>query len=310
MCARRSSRSRTRSAPRGARPRRNCGSRREELRRNEERFERGEQQAETRHAELERREKELARIARELQAMRQEIDRAGSQTRKELERVSRMTAQEARESLVKQIIGDAKRDAMGTVREIEQQAREEGENRARKIVTIAIQRVASDLTSESTVSVFPLPSDDMKGRIIGREGRNIRTFEALTGVNLIIDDTPEAVVLSSFDPVRREVARLTLEKLVADDESTTASGVSSMIRLTPVRASKVRMLRPSPADDPALHVVAGTGNTDTVRFGRRVRGHPLDGDASRSFGPGSRLPLAPAARSRAPCPWRRASRRP
>jgi ribonucrease Y len=191
-------------------------TRREELRRNEERFERGEQQAETRHAELERREKELARIARELQAMRLEIDRAATQTRKELERVSRMTAQEARESLVKQIIGDAKRDAMGTVREIEQQAREEGENRARKIVTIAIQRVASDLTSESTVSVFPLPSDDMKGRIIGREGRNIRTFEALTGVNLIIDDTPEAVVLSSFDPVRREVARLTLEKLVAD----------------------------------------------------------------------------------------------
>jgi ribonuclease Y len=191
-------------------------TRREELRRNEERFERAEQQGESRHTELERREKELARIARELQAMRQEIDRAGAQTRKELERVSRMTAQEARESLVKQIIGDAKRDAMGTVREIEQQAREEGENRARKIVTIAIQRVASDLTSESTVSVFPLPSDDMKGRIIGREGRNIRTFEALTGVNLIIDDTPEAVVLSSFDPVRREVARLTLEKLVAD----------------------------------------------------------------------------------------------
>ena len=192
------------------------GTRREELRRNEERFERGEQQAETRHAELERREKELGRIARELQAMRQEIDRAATQMRKEVERVSRMTAQEARESLVKQITGDAKRDAMGTVREIEQQAREEGEKRARKIVTIAIQRVASDLTSESTVSVFPLPSDDMKGRIIGREGRNIRTFEALTGVNLIIDDTPEAVVLSSFDPVRREVARLTLEKLVAD----------------------------------------------------------------------------------------------
>src|SRR6266550_2436849 len=102
------------------------------------------------------------------------------------------------------------------VREIEQIAREEGEERARKIVTIAIQRVASEQTAESTVSVFTLPSEDMKGRIIGREGRNIRAFEATTGVNLIIDDTPEAVVLSSFDPVRREAARLSLEKLVQD----------------------------------------------------------------------------------------------
>ena len=114
------------------------------------------------------------------------------------------------------MVDEAKREAMATVREIEQRAREEGDERARKIVTIAIQRVASEQTSESTVSVFSLPSEDMKGRIIGREGRNIRAFEATTGVNLIIDDTPEAVVLSSFDPVRRETARLTLEKLVQD----------------------------------------------------------------------------------------------
>ncbi len=127
-----------------------------------------------------------------------------------------MTAHEARESLLTQVVDEAKREAMSTVREIEQRAREEGEERARKIVTIAIQRVASEQTSESTVSVFSLPSEDMKGRIIGREGRNIRAFEATTGVNLIIDDTPEAVVLSSFDPVRRETARLTLEKLVQD----------------------------------------------------------------------------------------------
>jgi ribonuclease Y len=105
---------------------------------------------------------------------------------------------------------------MAQVREIEQRAREDGEERARKILTIAIQRVASEQTAESTVSVFALPSEDMKGRIIGREGRNIRAFEATTGVNIIIDDTPEAVVLSSFDPVRREAARMTLEKLVQD----------------------------------------------------------------------------------------------
>src|SRR5947208_14202432 len=127
-----------------------------------------------------------------------------------------MTSAEARDHLLGQVVEEAKRDAMATVRELEQRAREEGEKRARKIVTIAIQRVASDQTAESTVSVFPLPSDDMKGRIIGREGRNIRAFEAMTGVNLIIDDTPEAVVLSCFDPVRRAIARWTLEKLVSD----------------------------------------------------------------------------------------------
>jgi len=190
--------------------------RREELRRNEDRLTKREEQSENRAGDLDKREHELERIGRELQGMRQDIDRAGAQARRELERVSQMTVQEAKDALQKQVVAEAKRDAMGQVREIEELAREEGEKRARKIVTIAIQRVASELTSESTVSVFPLPSDDMKGRIIGREGRNIRTFEALTGVNLIIDDTPEAVVLSSFDPVRREVARLTLEKLVAD----------------------------------------------------------------------------------------------
>ena len=190
--------------------------RREEIRRNEDRLSRREELAETRAGELDKREHELERIGRELQGMRQDIDRAGALARREIERVSQMTVQEAKDALQKQVIGEAKRDAMAQVREIEEQAREEGERRARKIVTIAIQRVASELTSESTVSVFPLPSEDMKGRIIGREGRNIRTFEALTGVNLIIDDTPEAVVLSSFDPVRREVARLALEKLVAD----------------------------------------------------------------------------------------------
>jgi ribonucrease Y len=190
--------------------------RREELRRNEERLAKREDQTEGRATDLDKREKELERIARELQSMKQDIERAGTQARRELERVSQMTVQEAKDALARQVVDEAKRDAMGTVREIEQQAREEGEKRARKIVTVAIQRVASELTSESTVSVFPLPSDDMKGRIIGREGRNIRTFEAMTGVNLIIDDTPEAVVLSSFDPVRREVARLTLERLVSD----------------------------------------------------------------------------------------------
>jgi ribonuclease Y len=164
---------------------------------------------ETRSAELKEREDKLTFV-------REQLEKATDQHKSRLERIAGMTSAEAKEQLTSQIIAEAKRSAMATVREIEQQAREEGEERARKIVTIAIQRVASEQTAESTVSVFTLPSEDMKGRIIGREGRNIRAFESVTGVNIIIDDTPEAVVLSCFDPVRREAARMTLEKLVQD----------------------------------------------------------------------------------------------
>ena len=127
-----------------------------------------------------------------------------------------MSAGEAKQLLVSTIEDQAKRDAMIIVRDLEAKAREEGDKRARKIITTAMQRVASELTTEATVTTVTLPHDDMKGRIIGREGRNIRAFEAATGTNLIIDDTPEAAVLSCFDPIRREMARLTLEKLVGD----------------------------------------------------------------------------------------------
>src|SRR5256714_6465571 len=190
--------------------------RREEVVKQTERLTNREDQLDRRQGEIQKKEEELGRLEANLERIRGELEKVAERHRRELETVARMTAQEAREALQKQIVDEAKRAAMGTVREIEQRAREEADARARKIVTIAIQRVASEQTAESTVSVFPLPSEDMKGRIIGREGRNIRAFEALTGVNLIIDDTPEAVVLSSFEPVRRETARLTLEKLVAD----------------------------------------------------------------------------------------------
>jgi ribonuclease Y len=190
--------------------------RREEIKKTEDRVSRREDQLEQKAAGGTKREQELDRTARRLAEARTELERAALEIQRELERVGRLTAQEARETLINQLVDEAKRGAMATVREIEQRAREEGEKRARKIVTIAIQRVATEQTSESSVSVFSLPSEDMKGRIIGREGRNIRAFEAMTGVNLIIDDTPEAVVLSCFDPVRRETARLTLERLVSD----------------------------------------------------------------------------------------------
>jgi len=187
-----------------------------ELQRREERFASREAGLEAKVTLLDRREATLHDRERSVEAARAELESASEEHRHRLEQVAAMTAAEAKAMLVKQIEEEAKRDAMGLVRDLEQQAREEADRRSRKIVTLAIQRVASEQTSESTVSVLPLPSDDMKGRIIGREGRNIRAFEAVTGVNLIIDDTPEAVLLSCFDPVRREIGRLTLEKLVSD----------------------------------------------------------------------------------------------
>ncbi|WP_155372184.1 ribonuclease Y [Catellatospora vulcania] len=161
-------------------------------------------------------EAELAKWELSLQGKEQELAQAQEQRRKELERVAGLTADAAKGELVETIENQAKREAALLVRDIEADARSTGESRARHIVVDAIQRVASEQTAESVVSVLHLPSDEMKGRIIGREGRNIRAFETVTGVNLIIDDTPEAVLLSCFDPVRREVGRLTLEKLVLD----------------------------------------------------------------------------------------------
>jgi ribonuclease Y len=187
-----------------------------EVQRREERLLVREETIEGKLTTLDRREGNVAERELAADTTRRELDHSLEEQRRRLEQIATMTAIEAKSILMKQVEEEAKRDAMGLVRDLEQQAREEAERRARKIVTLAIQRVASEQTSESTVAVLPLPSDDMKGRIIGREGRNIRAFEAVTGVNLIIDDTPEAVLLSCFDPVRREVGRLTLEKLVSD----------------------------------------------------------------------------------------------
>ena len=172
----------------------------------------------TREAELAREAAE--RAARELVDLETERARALADLELEraeaLEQVAEMTRDQAKAELKATVEQQAKREAALTVRQIEAEARENGESRARAIVTDAVQRVASEQTAESVVSVLHLPSDDMKGRIIGREGRNIRAFEQVTGVNVVIDDTPEAVLLSCFDPVRREVGRVTLEKLILD----------------------------------------------------------------------------------------------
>ncbi|GIF36114.1 ribonuclease Y [Actinoplanes xinjiangensis] len=161
-------------------------------------------------------ESDLSKRESALTAREAELAKADEVKRRELERIAGLSVESARTELIEAIEGQAKREAAILVRDIETEAKNTADTRARHIVVDAIQRIASEQTAESVVSVLHLPSDEMKGRIIGREGRNIRAFESTTGVNLIIDDTPEAVLLSCFDPVRREVGRLTLEKLVLD----------------------------------------------------------------------------------------------
>jgi ribonucrease Y len=191
-------------------------TRRSELDRREDRLGERERSLDTKDLEVQRLAREVASKEEGLTKARGQIDGQVEEIRRQLEKVAGMTAAEAKSVLIKRVEDEAKRDAMAMVRELETKAREEAELRARRIITLAIQRLASEQTAESTVATLTLPSDDMKGRIIGREGRNIRAFEATTGVNIIIDDTPEAVLLSCFDPVRREIGRITLEKLIAD----------------------------------------------------------------------------------------------
>jgi ribonuclease Y len=189
---------------------------RSDLERRETRLAEREQRIDEDARKAEERSDALTEAQREIDQQRAELGRLAEERRAVLERAASLTAGQAKAELVAGIENQAKREAALIVRDIESDARKDGQKRARKIVTLAIQRVASEQTSESVVSVLHLPGDEMKGRIIGREGRNIRSFESVTGVNLIIDDTPEAVLLSCFDPVRREVGRLTLERLVLD----------------------------------------------------------------------------------------------
>ncbi|MBQ7224528.1 MAG: ribonuclease Y [Clostridia bacterium] len=197
--------------------------RRTELQRAEQRIQQKEETLDKKEAALDKKsdsvenfKKELAERDKKLTEKQAQVDAAHDTMISELEKISQMTKDEAKTMLVASIEDEAKRDAAKMVREIEAQAKDEADKKAKDIVSVAVQRCAVDHSAEITVSVVNLPNDDMKGRIIGREGRNIRALENATGIDLIIDDTPEAVVLSGFDPVRREVARITLEKLIAD----------------------------------------------------------------------------------------------
>ena len=172
---------------------------------------------ERREEEYGRKEKAVADTQKRADEIRAEAERVVEEQKKRLEQISGLTAVDAKRDLIKSIENEARVEAAGLMRRIEEEAIEQSTQKARHVIGMAIQRLASDTVVEATVSVVELPSDDLKGRIIGREGRNIRALEAATGVDLIIDDTPEAIVISAFEPLRREVARLALEKLIVDE---------------------------------------------------------------------------------------------
>ena len=190
--------------------------RRSELSKQERRLQQKEESLDKKTDAFERKEEELSRRMAEVTKSQAEAEEIKQQQLAELEKISGLTQDEAKQFLLDSVEQDVRHETAMKIKEIEQQMKDEADEKAREILSIAIQRCAADHAAEATVSVVPLPNDEMKGRIIGREGRNIRTLETITGVDLIIDDTPEAITVSSFDPVRREVARLALEKLIAD----------------------------------------------------------------------------------------------
>ncbi len=190
--------------------------RRGELQRLERRIIQKEESLDRKLEGLEQRQRNLGNKERELNEGQRQLATLEEERRQELERVANLTSMEARDILLAQVEREIQDEASRRLREIEQQVKEEADTRARKIISVVMQRLTSEVVSEMTVSVVPLPSEDLKGRIIGREGRNIRSLENLTGVDVIIDDTPDAVTLSAFDPVRREVARVALTKLISD----------------------------------------------------------------------------------------------
>ena len=195
---------------------RDIKDRRNEFQRQERRLVQKEESLDKKVEALEQKEEALNKKTKELELMQERTEELVRKQTEELERISGLTVEDAKEYLLRNVENEVKHESAALIKEIEMNTKQEADRRAKDILATAIQKCAADHVSEATVSVVPLPNDEMKGRIIGREGRNIRTLETLTGIDLIIDDTPEAVILSGFDPIRREVARLTLEKLILD----------------------------------------------------------------------------------------------
>ncbi len=189
---------------------------RQELERQEERLQKRQENLDRRFEGMEKRERLLSKRQSQVDKRAHEVEKLNQQRLAELERVSSLTRDEAKEELLKMVEAEARQDMARVIRQVEADIKQEADRKSREIVTLAIQRIASEQVSETVVSAVPLPSDDMKGRIIGRQGRNIRAFENATGVDVIVDDTPEAIILSGFDPVRREIARLAMSRLITD----------------------------------------------------------------------------------------------
>jgi ribonuclease Y len=189
---------------------------RREIEKQEERFQQRQESLERRLENLEKKERNLNKRQSVVDRKANEIEKIHEQRLAELERISQMTRDEAKDELLKMVEQDTRQDMTRIIRQVEADTKSEADRKAREIIVLAMQRVASDQVSETVVSAVPLPSDEMKGRIIGRQGRNIRAFENATGVDVIVDDTPEAIILSGFDPVRREIARLAMSRLITD----------------------------------------------------------------------------------------------
>lgn len=196
--------------------------RRGEVQSQEKRLIQKEENLETKAANFERKEKELERKRQEIEDKKNEIQKTLDKQEEELQRISGLSVEDAKIMILNDVEKQVTAEKASIIKEIESKTKEEATKNAREILTYTIQKCAADHTSETTVSIVALPSDEMKGRIIGREGRNIKALETLTGIDLIIDDTPEAVVLSGFDPLRREVAKIALEKLIEDRKNTSS----------------------------------------------------------------------------------------
>ncbi len=195
---------------------REIAERKREISQQENRLMQREDSLDKRSNNLDKREYQLSSLQGQIEKKNKELDDALVQANEKLEQIASLTPEQAKEVLIERVKGECTKKAASIIRQAEAQANLEADRKARNILSLAIQRMADEQTSEQTISSIPIPSDDLKGRIIGREGRNIRTFEQITGVNLIIDDTPELVVISCFDPVRREIGRITIENLIAD----------------------------------------------------------------------------------------------